>query len=188
MQHGRSLRALGIDDGPFERGSRRPVLVVGAIYSASAFEGLLSTRVQPDGYNATDRLIGMITGSKFHSQLHVVMLDGITLGGFNVVDLPTLAEETGVPCIAVVRRRPDLQAVRRAVSRLPQPRRRAALFDRAGEVHRAGALWFQAAGLRAELGREVIASSVLQGNMPECLRAAHLIARGIEWGESGRRA
>jgi len=42
------------------------------------------------------------------------MLDGIALGGFNVVDVPLLRARTGLKVLVVVRRRPSLVAIRRA--------------------------------------------------------------------------
>jgi hypothetical protein len=188
LRHDRRIRTLGVDDGPFERGSRARVLVVGAVYAGGQFEGLLSTHVRQDGHNATERLIGMIGGSKFQPQLHLVLLDGITLGGFNVVDLPTLAVEIGVPCVAVTRRRPDQAAIRRALARLPRAGARTRLIDRAGAVHRAGRVHFQACGVDPELAALALERCTVSGHLPEALRAAHLIARGIVTGESGRRA
>jgi endonuclease V-like protein UPF0215 family len=188
LAQGRRVRCLGVDDGPFARGRRREVLVVGAVYIGGDFEGLLSTRVRQDGHNATDRLLKMIGGSKFRAQLHAVMLDGITLGGFNVVDLPRLARDLRLPCLAVIRGRPDRAAVRRALQKLPRAEARWRLICAAGPVHRCGALSFQAAGVEPDLASRMIQVSVVHGHMPECLRGAHLIASGIVNGESGRRA
>jgi uncharacterized protein len=184
----RRLRTIGIDDGPFARGQRARVLVVGAVYSAAQFEGLLATSVRGDGCNATARLVAMIGGSKFHAQLHLVLLDGITLGGFNVVDLPRLADGIGLPCVAVMRRLPDLAAVNRALAHLPRAAWRRQLIDRAGEIHSAGPVRFQVAGAEPAAAREAILASAVHGHVPECLRAAHLIASGIVTGESGHRA
>jgi len=187
LRHDKRIRTLGVDDGPFRRGSRGPVLVVGAVFSGDQFEGLLSTRVRQDGFNATDRLIAMIVGSKFRPQLHVVMLDGITLGGFNVVDLPRLADVIEVPCVAVMRRPPGLEAIRRALRNLSRPGLRARLMARAGEVHEAGELCFQVAGLAPAVAADLLVRSTATGNVPQCLRAAHLIAGGVVLGESGHR-
>jgi uncharacterized protein len=188
LRRGRRLRSLGVDDGPFEIGRQREVLVVGAVYSAAQFEGLLSTHVRQDGLNATNRLIRMIAGSKFIPQLHIVLLDGITLGGFNIVDLPLLSTSIGLPCIAVMRHQPDPAAIQQALSHLTRSEHRRRTMARAALIHRADSLCFQAAGIDPEIARRVIRSSIVQGNMPECLRAAHLIARGVIKGESGRRA
>lgn len=188
LRKGRRARVLGVDDAPFTVGSRRDVLVVGAVYSGAMFEGLLSTKIRQDGRNATDRLVRMIGASKFLQQLHLVMLDGLTLGGFNVVDLPLLASELSLPCVSVMRRRPDLSAIQAALGRLPGSARRWRLIQRAGTLHRAGSLWFQVAGATPEAAAQVIDANVHHGKYPECLRAAHLIGSGVVCGESGKRA
>ncbi len=179
---------VGIDDGPFERGRRREVLVVGAIYSADEFEGLLSTRVRQDGWNATDRLIQMVGRSKFRAQLHCVLLDGLTLGGFNVVDLPRLAGALDLPCIAVTRQAPRRGSIDAALENLTRPAARRRLMDAAGEVHQAGQLHFQAVGVTPGVARRLLRSSATRGHMPQAIRAAHLIASGVVTGESGKRA
>ncbi len=188
LRRGRRLRTLGIDDSPFQRGSRGDVLVCGAVYSGDEFEGLLTTRVRQDGWNATARLISMVAGSKFHAQLHLVMLDGITLGGFNMVDLPRLAGETGLPCVAVTRKQPDRDAILRALENLTRPERRRRIMERAGPVRRAGKLWFQACGVAEQTARRAIQACATRGHMPQCIRAAHLIGSGVVTGESGKRA
>jgi endonuclease V-like protein UPF0215 family len=45
-------------------------------------------------------------------------------------------------------------------------------------------LWIQRAGLSIEEARDLVASTTLHGNIPEPLRAAHLIAGGIATGRS----
>lgn len=184
----KKIRCLGIDDGPFAPRRHSNVLVVGAVYCGIEFEGLLTTHVRQDGRNATDRLSEMIFRSKFCSQIHLVMLNGLTVGGFNVVDLPRLAQEIGLPCVAVMRKRPDMAAIKQALKFLPRPEERLDLLARAGEIHRAGPLFFQAAEVEPELAAKVIAQQTIHGHIPECLRAAHLIASGLLRGESGRRA
>jgi len=188
LQRNRRIRTLGIDDGPFVRGSRRQVLVVGAVYAGGEFEGLLSTMVRQDGLNATARLVEMIAPSKFRPQLHLVLLDGITLGGFNLVDLPRLADGIGIPCAAVMRRTPDGPALRAVLGRLSRRRERERIIGRAGPIHQAGRVLFQVAGADPAQVAAVIVRITSHGHLPECLRAAHLIARGIVIGESGRRA
>ena len=188
IRRGRRARTIGIDDSPFERGRQRDVLVAGAVYSGGEFEGLLTSRVRQDGHNATDRLAQMLASSKFRAQLHLVLLDGITFGGFNVVDLPLLAHRVALPCAAVMRRQPDLDAVQRALHKLPRGAARWERLRRAGPLHRAGALWFQLAGADPAAAAAAIQASVRHGKLPECLRAAHLIAAGVVTGQSGRRA
>jgi endonuclease V-like protein UPF0215 family len=189
LRAGRRLRTLGIDDAPFvPRRPGTPVLVCGAVYNGPQFEGLLSCRVRQDGHDATTRVGEMIRRSKFRPQLHLVLLDGIGFGGFNLVDLPALAEAIGIGCVAVMRRRPDLPAMEQALARLPRAALRRRKMAAAGPIHRAGPLWIQTAGIEPTVAAEVLQAATISGNLPECLRAAHLIGAGVVLGESGHRA
>jgi len=180
------FRVLGVDDGPFRQGQREPVLVVAPLLRGDgSFEGLLSTTVTADGLDATERLSVMVRESKYHPQLHYVLLDGVTLGGFNIVDLPRLATEVQRPVLAVMRRPPDLAAVRRAVARLTRAGERLELLERAGPVQRVGPVWCQLHGLEPAEAEELIGQLCQRARYPEPLRVAHLIAGGVVLGESG---
>jgi len=179
---------VGLDDAPFVRGSRAAVPVAGVVCAGTRFEGLVWGRVRPDGWNATAALRRMLEGGKFLPQLHAVLLDGITLGGFNVVDLDALSQALGKPCIAFVRRAPDLCAVERALQKLPNPARRLAILRRAGEIHAGPPFVFQVRGADASFAAEVLGRVTDTGRVPEPLRLAHLIAAAVVRGESGHRA
>ena len=185
---GRTLRAIGFDDAPFSRGRRGQVGVAGVVCAGTRFEGLVWGRVRQDGWNATAVLVDLLAHGKFLPQLHLVLLDGITLGGFNVVDLPALAAALARPCLAVMRRPPDLAAVEAAVRRLPRPGQRLALLRRAGPVHRSGEFVFQVQGAGPDEAAEALARLTDRGAVPEPLRLAHLVGAAISTGESGRRA
>lgn len=182
------IRILGIDDGPFDRNRNRQVLVVATVYRGDQFDGLLTTRVVKDGWNATSKIIRMVRGSKFWAQLHAIMIDGIALGGFNVVNLAEVHRSLGLPAMAVCRNRPDLSSVRQALGKLSRPEARWRVIEAAGPLHASGPIWFQVTGASADWASTLIARSTVQGNIPEPLRAAHLIAGGLVHGQSGRRA
>ncbi len=184
------VRVLGIDDGPFAREHRGDVHVIGAVFrGGDRLEGVLSTRVRRDGRNATDRLVAMITGSRFAPQLHYVMLDGIALGGFNVVDLPGLSERIGLPVLVVTRNRPHPEAVREALlAHIPNGAARWALIEGAGPVVHVEGLHCQMAGMTEAEAASLIRLTRRTGKLPEPIRVAHLIAAGIARGQSRGRA
>lgn len=188
LRKGRLARTVGVDDAPFRRGQRENVLIVGAVCAGTRFEGLLSTKVRPDGFNATSRLIDLIGESKFADQLHAVLLNGVTLAGFNIVDLQALHRELSLPVIAVMRRYPDRDAVLRVIDKLSQPAKRRRVLDRAGPIHHGDDVFFQVQGAEAGTARALLARVTDRGHIPESLRLAHLIGGGIILGESGRRA
>ncbi len=183
----RTIRAAGFDDAPFDRASRGDVGLAGVVCAGTRFEGLVWGRVRRDGWNATDAVAALLQDGKFLPQLHLVLLDGLSFGGFNLVDLEALAHRLALPCVAVMRKPPDLPAVERALRRLPRPERRLALLRRAGPVHRIGSFVFQVRGAEPAPTARALARLTDRGNVPEALRLAHLVGAAFRTGESGRR-
>ncbi len=183
------VRSIGIDDGPFSRDRRGNVLVVGAVYrGGSIFDGLVTTRIRKDGFNATDKLLAMLGGSKFLEQLHYILLDGIALGGFNIVDIEKLHKETGRKVLVAVRKKPDLDSIRNAIANLTQPKRRMRRIERAGEIHKMGKIYCQFKGMDKGEVNALLDLTCTRSLLPEPIRAAHLIAGGVVRGQSGNRA
>jgi len=182
------LRAVGFDDAPFRRRRGGSAAVAGVVCAGTRFEGMVFGLVRQDGWNATEALSSLLVGRKFLPQLHLVLLDGLSFGGFNLVDLPALSRDLGRPCVAVMRRPPDLAAVERALRRLPQPDRRLRLLDRAGPVHARPPFYFQLAGGDPDEIASALGRVTDRGHVPEPLRIAHLVGAAVRFGESGHRA
>jgi uncharacterized protein len=176
---------VGVDDFPFARGHRGDVPIVGAVFAGLRLEGVLTGRVRRDGRNATRAVAAMIAGSKFAPQLQLVLLQGIALAGFNVVDLAELRERLGIPVLAVARRPPRVALIRAALlERVPGGRRKWRLVERAGPMEPAAGVWVQRAGLSLAEAERVVRRLAVHGHVPEPLRTAHLIAGGVARGES----
>ncbi len=180
---------VGFDDGPFPRSHRGDVPVVGCVFSETTFTGVVSGRVRKDGRNATDVLARLVAASKWAPQLQLVMLQGIALGGFNVVDLRALRRLAGLPVLVVARHAPDLAAIREALlSRVAGGARKWALVEAAGPMEPCAGVFVQREGLSLDTATEVVSRTALHGRIPEPLRAAHLVAGGVGGGESRGRA
>ncbi|MGI5865390.1 MAG: DUF99 family protein [Myxococcales bacterium] len=185
---GRLIRAIGFDDAPFARRRGSRVNVAGVVCSGTRFEGMVWGEVRRDGWNATETLVRLLAGGKFLPQLHLVLLDGITFGGLNVVDLEHLHRELRKPCVAVMRGLPDLRAMEAAIRKLPRPERRLAILRKAGPVYERSPFYFQVLGASPDETAEALRRLTDTGNAPEALRLAHLIGAAVVRGESGRAA
>jgi endonuclease V-like protein UPF0215 family len=176
---------IGFDDFPFPRTHRGDVQVVGTVYTGLRLEGIISGRIRRDGVNATDRLTHLIRGSRFAPQLRLVMLQGIALGGFNVVDIHGLHQRLNIPVLVVARKAPDLRAIEDALlNRVRGGARKWRLIKRAGTMEPISGVYVQRAGLTLKEAGKVIERFAVCGRIPEPLRIAHLIAGGIGVGQS----
>lgn len=184
-----NVRVLAIDDAPFPyRGPARVRLVGVLSRGPHLVEGVFTTTIVRDGWGATRAIARMVERNGLAVQARFILIDGLSVGGFNLVDLPKLAEETGCAALAVMRRPPDMDAFLRAMARLPNLERRRAVMEKAGPIHAADQAWFQCAGCEPEVGRTLLATLTHQGRTPEPLRVAHLIAAGLVLGRSRGRA
>ncbi len=188
LRLGKVLRVAGFDDAPFgaERGSE--VSVCGVICAATRFEGMLWGRATRDGEDATDVISEMLLESKFHRQVHVVLIDGVAIGGFNVIDVQELHARLERPVICVMRKEPDLERGHRALEVFEDAERRSALVRAAGEIHHAAPFWFQVHGAPPQVAALALERLTDNGHVPEALRLAHLIGSAVMTGEASRRA
>ncbi len=179
---------IGFDDAPFRPDHRGDVLVVGSVFCGSRLEGVLSGRVRRDGANATSTLVRLVSGTRFRPHLQAVLLQGIALAGFNVVDLQGLFRALDIPVVAISRRAPRWDAIRRALlNKVPGGRRKWKLIERAGPMEALGGLYVQRAGIDAKATLSLIKAFAFNSDIPEPLRTAHLIAAGVTLGESRHR-
>jgi uncharacterized protein len=155
------------------------------VCARTRLDGVLATTVRRDGNNSTDRLVEIVRTSRFGDHIRAVLLQGIALAGFNVVDLDRLHAELGMPVLVVVRKQPRLQMVKEALlDRTPGGAEKWQLIEKHGPCERLGALWVQRVGLTEREAATLLAATTSHGNIPEPLRLAHIIAGGVERGAS----
>jgi endonuclease V-like protein UPF0215 family len=180
------IRVLGVDDGVFTPHVEAWVPVIGVVFRGGYwFDGIMHTKIAVDGFDATEKIASMITNSSHYRQLRVIMLNGITFGGFNVVDIKALNAKTGLPVVAVTREKPNLTEIHEALKHLPKSEERWSAVLNAGELvevatrHGKERVYVHAAGISAEDARRVLRLTSTRSNVPEALRVAHLIASGL---------
>ncbi len=183
------IRVVGFDDGTFRFKGRGRTVLVGVVMKGSLdVVGILTRWIEVDGRDATEKMIDAVTSSRF-GDLRVILLKGITYAGFNVVDVEALTSETGLPVLVVVRKRPDVAAMERALRKhFPDAEERIALLRKAPPLRELipGKLYYQAVGLSDEEAREIIRVTRKSALVPEPLRLAHMIAGAVMTGESTR--
>ena len=120
-------------------------------------------------------------------QLGVIMLDGITFAGFNVVNIRELYDATGIPVIVIMRKIPNFEGIKKALKRFPDYKDRWQNVLEAGEVHKVDStepIYIQIQGIKIEDALEIVKLSTTRSAIPEPIRVAHIIGAGIVTGES----
>ena len=183
------IRVIGIDDGAFKSRLKGKVPVIGVIFRGGFWlDGVIHTRIAVDGIDATEKIASMIIGSSHYKQLRVIMLNGVTFAGFNIVDVEVLHSVTKLPIITVTREKPDFDAIHKALKNLPKSEIRWKAILGAGdpiEISTRSAeakVYVQTAGLTKEDAQKILRLTSTRSNIPEALRVAHLIASGITRG------
>lgn len=183
----KEIRIIGWDDCAFGF-KQKYVTIVGTVFRGASFlDGLLSTHIEKDGMDATENIANAILNSRHYDQLSYIMLDGITLGGFNVVDIKKIFEGTDLPVIVALRKMPEMKKFLAALEKLPNYGKRTKAVKAAGKFFMFRDLIYQKTGLSKNECEDLLRLTCVRSIVPEPLRIAHLIASGLS-GESRGRA
>ncbi len=182
------IRILGIDDAPHSKKDPQ-VLLVGTVFRAGSYlDGVISEFISTDGDDATEKIINLFNKTGHKNQIRIIMLNGITFGGFNVADIHAINERTKTPVIVVIREKPDFDSIKKALKNFLDGDEKWKLHQKAGEVKSmqlpSGRIYFQTAGIKEEQAREIISKTCTHSKYPEPLRIAHIIGAGVLLGRS----
>jgi endonuclease V-like protein UPF0215 family len=175
---------MAVDDGPFKFGDQASLLVGLVVRGAGYLEAVYTSSVNVDKLDATHAVVQLVKGSRQLPQLKAVLLDGLTMAGFNVVDIESLHSATDVPVLTVVDKVPDPEAIRSALkAKFTDWEERYRLIS-APETHTVdlpdgGTLTCHMVGMDVGEARELLRVTTLRGHLPEAMRMAHLVASGL---------
>ena len=179
------MRILAVDDCPFIPRQLDRVNIIGVVFRGGNWlDGAMHTSIDVDGFDVTIRIVKMVCSSPHYQQLRVIMLDGITFAGFNIVDIHELFELTGLPVLALTREKVNMEDILKALMNLDKWEKRLELIDRAGAPQkiqvRGTELHIQMAGISREDVEKIVRISSTRGNVPEPLRVAHIMASAFK--------
>ena len=181
----KEIRIVGFDDSPFDKFKKnKKTLVIGTVFRGGLYlDGVISTKVSIDGDDSTDRLIEIINKTKFKPQIQAIMLNGIAFGGFNIIDIGKLNKKTKIPVIVVIRKMPDIDRIKKVLIKIGK-KNKIKLIETAGKPVNVGKLYVQFKGISLDDVKEILRITCTRSLIPEPIRAAHLMAQGIYFGES----
>jgi endonuclease V-like protein UPF0215 family len=182
------IRLIGIDDSPFTFKDKYSSIIGVIMRGGSYIECILHNQVSVDGDDATFICKKMIEKTRHKKQLKAILLDGISLGGFNVVDINELFYCTTIPVITVTRDKPDFVKIEKALKKNFKDWKDRLNLIKKGRLHRVetnhNPIFVKCVGLTIKEAKEIIKISTIRGVIPEPIRVAHLIASGLKRGES----
>jgi len=184
----KQIRVIGIDDTPFGKKKNEDVLVIGSIYRGGDYmDGLITTYIKKDGNDSTKKLISMITGSKFYRQLKAIFLDGIALGGFNIIDINELSEKTQLPVITIIRKKPDKDEIRKILKDIGMEEK-IMIINKFPKIEKIDKIYVQRVNISLDDTIRLLKICITNSDIPECVRMSHIIGSGVILGQSKGRA
>jgi uncharacterized protein len=188
----RQIRILGIDDSPFTFTEKYATIIGVVMRGGEYLECVLRNQITVDGDDATQICIEMIKHTKHRKQLKVAMVDGITFGGFNILDIHHLYTSTKLPIITITRDKPDFKKIRDALKKHFVDWEKRWTIIKSEKIYEItttyNPIYVSCVGLPIDEAKEIIKLSTIRGVIPEPLRVAHIIASGITRGESNGKA
>jgi hypothetical protein len=177
-----NIPIVGVEDGSFLKGTTQKAILVAVLLKGVAIENVKVTEITVDGLDATEKLAEILSNLDFVA----VMLAGVSFAGFNVIDPTVIQERFDKPVIIVSRTKPDNKAVKQALQRhFEDWEIRWGIFEKLGSVHRIVALigeppiYFETVGVGVKWACNIIRALSAVCRVPEPIRVARLIARGL---------
>ncbi|MGA1872303.1 MAG: DUF99 family protein [Thermoplasmatota archaeon] len=180
----KEARVLGIDDGPYHRGSKRTLIVMTVYRLDGYIDGFIAGRIATDGDDSAYVVSDLLGQSRFAPQIRAIISDGACLGGFNVLDIDEVYRRTSLPVITVSDESPDTPSVRSALERnFDDWRERLELITRhpPREIQLPdGVCYLREKGITGESADELITRCTVRGRTPEPVRLSHMIASAMD--------
>jgi uncharacterized protein len=176
------LRIVGVDAGSVSSEREGNAILVVVLLEGSRIVDIQLGKIEVDGLDA-QRVLGSLLRRLSYD---VVMLSGVSFGGFNLVDIKQLSRRVGRPVIAVIREKPNNRAVRDALRKhFRDWKRRWRVVRSAGRLSSCKPLadepqlYFEVKGAPPAIARGIITSSAMNSRLPEPIRVAGIVAKGI---------
>ena len=185
-QNSTVTKCIGIEDGPFLPrrlgGLRAPLVAV--LLNGPHLVKARASWITVDGLDATSVASGIL--SSLPTRDSPILLAGATFGGFNIINPRVLQRKFRTPTIVVIGSRPNNRAVKRAlVKHFPDWRRRWRILSSLGPLRPARTaqnewpIFYEAFGCRYDEARKILRGWAYVSRIPEPLRVAGLVARGL---------
>lgn len=181
--HKKAFRALGISESFIKGLSDKSVLAGVVLRSDGIIDGFTFSRATLGGMDATEKIIDMYKALE-RDDINVLMLNGCVISWYNVIDLSRVYEEIGLPLICVTyEESPGLEKY--FMELFPEDyEKRIEIYRKNGprtavKLHTGFKVYIRFYGMDIDGAKAILDKFTLHGAVPEPLRIARLLARGI---------
>ena len=177
------ISLLGVEDGgfiPFQPNQKTLLCAVNMI--GDIIQGVKLGSITVDGLDSTDVLLSLVVNIR----IDAVILGGASFAGFNVIDAQKLNRELDVPIIVYSGTEPNSNSVLAALKvNFSDWEERWTLIEHLGKIYSAVTkagyppIYYEIVGESPSWAEEILSTSATLTRIPEPVRAAGLIARGL---------
>ncbi|MGC8572226.1 MAG: DUF99 family protein [Candidatus Micrarchaeia archaeon] len=97
------IRIISFGCAPLEG---KKTMLLGIISRDGVIEGAISTKIDVDGNDSTEKIINIIKRSRFKDQIKIVSLNGIGIAGLNILNVSLLEKKLNVKILSITRNKP----------------------------------------------------------------------------------
>jgi len=177
----KGIRVLGIAES-FKESKSTSTLAGVVMRRDLIIDGMVFGNVTIRGNDSTQNILSMLRSLK-RNDVNCIMLDGLIISMYNIIEGEEINEKACIPVIAITFR--DSQGLEETIQRhFPNDSLKLKQYHKLGQrdkmVLKTGKLIFvRYWGLNSKEALSIINSFTLQGSIPEPIRIAKLAARAI---------
>jgi len=183
------MRLLGVEDGSFSSYKfqrKGKTILCGVLTKGLKIEEIALRLIDVDGLDATEKLLDI---AEHLGLLDMIILGGVTFGGFNVIDPVVVHEALKTPVVVVTAERPDNEAVLNALKKhFEDWEIRYKVFERLASISpiyeaklhpKENPIFLEVVGIEFEKAFEILRRVTIRGRIPEPVRIANRIAKAV---------
>jgi hypothetical protein len=178
------IKILGIACASFNRVKDKQAELYGIVFRGNKLlEGVMKTAVTVDGNDASENIIRMVDKSPHKKQLKMIITRGVTVAGFNYLDLNFLHQQTSLPIVAVIDRKPNMKEIKVAIKNVAGWSERFSILKENSQnlrpvltAENEQPVYVQSIGLSESTVTKTLQELTVVGRIPEPIRVARLIA------------
>ncbi|MEM2137117.1 MAG: DUF99 family protein [Candidatus Methanomethylicia archaeon] len=178
---------IAFDDGKLPKNKDGKTILMGVKTNKTILEEVFLREIEVDGLDATEKALEIIREA---NPIDVILLNGISYGGFNLMDVKRIWEETRIPIIIYTKMKPDNKSVISALMKHFQDwRERWEIIKNVLKIsngihqikikEKEKPVYIEVIGISVEEATRILRENTIWGRTPEPIRIVEIMAEEI---------